>query len=208
MDDDPLLQQRLSVHLPATVLGRLRERYAEPHRHYHTWSHILACLDAKDQLTDAVVPEVDLALLFHDAVYDPRAGSGENEERSAELLLEEGRRAWLDDAMLRRAQALVRATAHGLAAAPADEEDDAVQACVVLDADLSILGADPATFDAYETAIRQEYAAVDDAAFAAGRAHVLRAFLARPLIYRTRRGQRLWEAGARSNLERSLARWG
>ena len=69
---------------------------------------------------------------------------------------------------------------------------------------LPILGADVATFDAYERAVREEYAFVDDAAFAKGRARVLRSFLDRDAIYGTTGGRALWEAAARANLERSL----
>ena len=46
---------------------------------------------------------------------------------------------------------------------------------------------------------------IDEAGYRTGRARVLRAFLSRPTIYATRRGQRLWEGAARRNLEASLA---
>ncbi len=151
------LAGRLSLEVPSSLLDRLRARYDEPHRRYHTWEHVLACLGARARLTDAALPEVDLALLFHDAVYEPFAT--DNEARSAELLLDEGRRAWLDDRLLQRAQALVLATAH------AQPHEDSPEACLVVDADLSILGADRETFDAYERAVRGEYGAIDDATF-------------------------------------------
>src|SRR6185312_15436443 len=154
----------LSFDCPPALLERLARRYAEPHRRYHTWEHVVACLDARRRLTGAALPEVDLALLFHDAIYDPMAH--DNESRSADLLVEEGRRAWLGEELLQRARPLVEATRHG------EDAADSEEACIVVDADLSILGADPAVFDAYERAVRAEYAAVDDAAYAAGRAAV------------------------------------
>jgi predicted metal-dependent HD superfamily phosphohydrolase len=180
------------------LVARLLPRYAEPHRHYHTWSHVLACLEARRAIAGAALPEVDLALLFHDAVYEPLAH--ENEARSAELLVEEGRRAWLDEHLVQRARPLVLATKHG-----AGDEVDSEEACIVIDADLSILGADRATFARYEEAVRKEFAMVDDAAYVAGRTAVLRTFLERPSIYLTHRARRLWEASARQNLEESLA---
>jgi predicted metal-dependent HD superfamily phosphohydrolase len=192
---------RLSFEAPPSMLARVALRYEEPHRHYHTWSHVLACLEARWALTEASLPEVDLALLFHDAVYDPLAK--DNEARSASLLLDEGRLAWMHERVLQRGHDLVLATRHAAADALDTEE-----ACVVIDADLSILGADAATFEAYEKSVRLEYSMVDDAAFVAGRRGVLRSFLDRPSIYATRRGQRLWEARARRNLERSLAALG
>jgi predicted metal-dependent HD superfamily phosphohydrolase len=193
------LARRLSFDCPASLLERLGARYAEPHRRYHTWAHVLACFDARDRITGAALPEVDLALLFHDAVYVPLAG--DNELRSAQLLVEEGRRAWLDERLVQRGRALVAATRHD-EVGPVDTEE----ACVVADADLSILGADPGTFDEYERHVRQEYAQLDEATYAAGRSSVLRGLLVRPTIYATRRGQRLWEADARRNLMGSLAR--
>ncbi len=95
---------------PGDLAPRVRARYAEPHRRYHSWTHVLACFDARDRITGAALPEVDLALLFHDAIYVPLAK--DSEARSAQLLLDEGRRAWIDDRLLRRAQALVLATNH------------------------------------------------------------------------------------------------
>ncbi len=191
--------RQLSFDCPASLLERVRARYAEPHRRYHTWAHILACLDAREQITGAALPEVDLALLFHDAVYEPLAR--DNEARSADLLVEEGRRAWMDEGLLQRAKVLIAATGHG-----GDDVIDTEEACIVVDADLSILGSDHATFQEYERLVRQEFASIDDATYAAGRSRVLRMFLERPAIYATRRGQRLWEARARENLEGSLAR--
>jgi len=177
------------------MIERLRARYTEPHRRYHTWVHVEACLAARERIAPSVAPEVDLALYFHDAIYDPRAH--DNEERSAALMVEECK--GLDEALVRRAVPLVLATKH--AATPDTEE-----ARIVVDADLSILGADAATFDAYEREVREEYAFVDDAAFRTGRAHVLRSFLDRDAIYGTAAGRALWEAAARANLERSLSR--
>ena len=70
------------------VYADLDWRYRGPGRFYHTWEHVADCLaelEASPGLCDR--PEaVELALWFHDAVYDPRAG--DNEARSAELLRE------------------------------------------------------------------------------------------------------------------------
>ena len=55
----PDLDHRLAFDCPPALLERLRARYAEAHRHYHTWEHILACFDARDRITGAALPEVD-----------------------------------------------------------------------------------------------------------------------------------------------------
>jgi len=78
-------------------------------------------------------------------------------------------------------------------------------AAVVRDADLSILAADEPTFDAYERAVRAEYAMLPAAQFNAGRTRILADFAGRKPLYFTATG-RSWEPRARANLARSLAR--
>jgi len=70
---------------PELWYRRLTQAYAEPHRHYHNQQHIAECLaefDAARHLAHQPIA-VDLALWFHDAVYDPKAS--DNEEQSTAL---------------------------------------------------------------------------------------------------------------------------
>src|SRR5688500_725542 len=66
------------------VVDELLIRYAEPHRHYHTLEHVVACLKWLDRFREVAEhpEEVELALWYHDAIYVP--GAGDNESRSAE----------------------------------------------------------------------------------------------------------------------------
>lgn len=187
------VSSRLAVAVPEPVLQRLRVRYGEPHRHYHDWHHVLACLDARDRLVERSSAAIDLALLFHDAVYVPLAR--DNEARSAALLREEC--SHLPSSVLDQATAAILATAGHRSAAG--------DVAVVCDADLAILGADPAAFAAYERGVRAELGMIDEAAFCAGRARFLRQMAQRPLLYATERGRALWETKARRNLAASLA---
>lgn len=189
---------RLSFSCPAWLLEELAARYAEPQRRYHTGDHVLACFDARDRIERVHSGTIDLALLFHDAVYEPLAT--DNEERSAILLRELASRAGVAGGIVDRAAALVLSTRHGAS----ENDDHAPDTAVVLDADLSILGADEATFAQYERDVRAEYAVVDDASYARGRAHVLTAILEQRPLYRTSAAQELWENAARTNLARSL----
>ena len=70
---------------PAEWYERLRNAYTEPQRYYHTQQHIAECLREFDQARHfARQPAAaELALWFHDAVYDP--SRGDNEEQSAAL---------------------------------------------------------------------------------------------------------------------------
>ena len=198
----------MHVSIPMSLISRLIPRYAEPHRRYHTWHHIAEVFDASERISNDKSLELTLAILFHDAVYAPLSKT--NEEDSARLLQDEGKRAGIGEDVLLDASWLVLQTKH-LATAFFTETASSLsrrpRADVLLDSDLSILGSDPKTFDLYEDAIRQEYSMVPDAQFASGRATIMKNFLESPMIFMTDRGRELWEKQARENLKRSLERW-
>ena len=178
-------------------LDRLHALYTQPHRHYHNLVHIAECLAHFDAAAALVLNPraVRAALWFHDAVYDPRGS--ENEARSAELAMQMLADVGLEQELDGTVQRLILATRHNAPPADADE-------AVIIDVDLAILGARNERFDAYERAIRLEYAHVPDDHFRAGRAAILRTFLQRPRIYATDRFADRYEQAARMNLERSI----
>jgi predicted metal-dependent HD superfamily phosphohydrolase len=191
----------------AGTFADLDRRHREPGRFYHTWDHVADCLaglDAATGLCDR--PEVvELALWFHDAVYDPRAE--DNEARSAELLREAAARLGVDAGLAAASAALVLATAHLAepdAALGQQGPASARDAAAIRDLDLAILGAPPARFDAYDAAVRREYGFLSDAEWRAGRSRVLRAFLDRPRIYLTGHFRDRLESRARRNLAAAL----
>jgi predicted metal-dependent HD superfamily phosphohydrolase len=77
--------------------------------------------------------------------------------------------------------------------------------CIFLDADLAILGADPAEYQAYQRSIRREYSWVSDAAFRAGCIQVLESCLQRDRLYYTDLLFNELESIARYNLDREIA---
>jgi Uncharacterized protein conserved in bacteria len=79
-----------------------------------------------------------------------------------------------------------------------------VDAHVLVDADLSILGAPPARFREYEAQVRSEYAWVPDEMFRTTRAQILKELLDRSHLYSTAYFQERYEAQARRNLQHSL----
>jgi predicted metal-dependent HD superfamily phosphohydrolase len=186
-----------TMKLDDATMQELKARYAELHRAYHTWHHIEDMLGrfatVADHLRDREAFE--LAILFHDAVYDPKAG--DNEEQSA-ALMRERLSGKLAPATLDVAEALIMATKTHQPGTHAD-------AAFLIDIDLSILGAEQAAFDVYDAAIHKEYAHVPDDAYRAGRAKVLQNFLDRERIFTTAAFAPL-EARARDNLERAIAR--
>ena len=183
---------------PAAPLAELLARYAEPHRAYHDLGHVLDCLGHAAEVRGRLAHpgSVELALWFHDAVYDPRAH--DNEARSAEL----ASRLLASDASeedLAHVRDLVLATRHPSRPAAHD-------ARYVVDVDLAILGAPPAAFEAYERAIRQEYRWVPEPIYRRERARVLRSLLALQPLYLTAPFAARFEEAARANLRAALAR--
>lgn len=177
---------------------RLLRAYSEPHRHYHGLQHISECLTVfGDARTLALYPDaVELALWFHDAVYDPR--SHQNEERSAALAKDCLDGGALPGLALRVSDMILATKTH----VTRDDPD----AALVVDVDLSILGQPAARFEEYEAQIRGEYEWVAMGEFSSRRATVLQGFLDRPRIYATDYFHQKFEESARRNLASSIYR--
>ncbi len=185
-------------------LAGLRRRYAEPHRAYHTQAHVDAMLRGlraeAGRITHA--DAVELAIWYHDAIYDPAAT--DNEARSAALLRTE-MAGLADPALIGWAALMVEASArHVLPKATPDMLRDA--AATFLDLDMAILGAAPGEYGAYEAGIAAEYIPVHgEAGFRRGRAAFLAATLARDRLFLTDRFHAALDVLARENIRRTLA---
>lgn len=177
----------------AAVHARLMEAWQEPPRAYHALQHLVECLEWLDRVQEEVkMPNrdaVELALWFHDAVYDPRAA--DNEERSAEMACE-----CLDAALANEVRRLILVTRTHRA----ECEDE----LWMVDIDLAILGAERSRFDAYERQIRTEYAWVPEAMYREKRAKILRGFLEREKLFQTAFFRERLEERARENLRRLI----
>lgn len=177
----------------------LLDRWGEDHRKYHGRTHLLAVLEALDLLTDRADPPrtVLLAAWFHDAVY--RGIAGQDEEESARLAEDRLADAGLPPAEVEEVARLVRLTSDHQ---PEAGDDDGALLC---DADLSVLGGEPEPYARYVAAVREDYAHIGDADFAAGRAAVVRRLLALDPLFHTARARDLWLDAARRNLQGELA---
>lgn len=231
--------------------GRLWEkyiaaRYTEPQRHYHTLAHLEEMLRRLDEF-EANAPAahrlpaggtqrlvLELALLFHDAVYDPQRG--DNEERSAvwfesfweesRLLATTGGDAACEGPLLwddARAAEGVRAevvdfilkTKHHMSVVPcythrACRGGDATPPPppalhIFLDLDLAVLGSEADRYRQYASDIRKEYAWHSEADYCRGRAAFLRDFLSHPQWFKTKFFCDLLEEAARTNVEAEVA---
>jgi predicted metal-dependent HD superfamily phosphohydrolase len=203
MDDESTrrwqdLMARLGIDAKAAapVLAELRALYGEAGRHYHTLDHIAALLLLLDAHGHDVTDRdaVELAIFFHDAIYDP--ARSDNEAASAALAGKWLTTLKLPVGLVAKVERYILATRHNAGGWLPDDVDLAL----LLDLDLSILAAERPVYAGYAKAIRREYAMLPDEVYRPGRKKVLSAFLARPQIYRTPALRALWEATARDNL--------
>jgi len=189
--------------LPADQLAEIEAAHAQPPRAYHNFGHVQALLQHHRDV--AAGPgwrqprEVALAMLYHDAVYE--AGRGDNEARSA-MMARAAIARWLPDAGVdaERVAALIELTArHGRLRG--DELD--ADAALFLDADMAILGAPAAVFDAYDRGIAEEYRGkVPGLLFRLNRRRFLKGVLAQPRIFFSDFFHERYDAQARANLRR------
>ena len=186
--DSPALRR-----LYGDVLGR----YSEPHRHYHTHQHLAECFEkVREIISLAEHPaEVHVGLWFHDAIYDTQRH--DNEARSADWARNVARELGATAESPQRIYDLIMFTRHAA-------EPVGIDAKVLVDADLSILGAQTERFQEYETQVRNEYAWVPEAMFRSTRARILKALLARAHLFSTAPFRARYGAQARRNLEHSL----
>lgn len=191
------LWQALGAAADMSLFATLQAAYTGPHRHYHTLQHLEECFVHFEELKHLALrpDEVEVALWFHDAIYDTRRQDNEqlSARWAAQVLSAVSREA------AGRVGALILATRH-------EALPEGIDAQILVDVDLAILGADKARFDEYEAQVRREYAWVPGLVYRRGRRRILESFLARAAIYSTENFLQRLEGRARANLARSLAR--
>ena len=180
---------------------QLSSLYNSPDRHYHNLTHIQECLKLLDlgsnQLNSGARAAIELAIWFHDAIYETHAA--DNEQRSADFAQSTIHQAGLSPELANQVYQLVLATGHQSSIG----SDRNTQ--LLLDIDLAILGSEPDIFWRYEANIRQEYAWVPLATFRQKLAAILQTFLDRETIYQNAFYHKMLEAPARQNLANSIA---
>ncbi len=182
--------------------------YGEARREYHVMEHIRYVLlslgqlcsssDLADEERDRLpIAAMEWALWYHDSVENWEQGG--SVAASALVGAAAGFEARLSKDFFRQVKQYIECTQH-------DHMPQALDEGLVVDADLSILGASEPAFDRYEGLIRKEWQSVPEALFRTHRARILRQFLERSSIFCTIPGRNLWENAARANLTRSIAR--
>ncbi|KAG8340461.1 hypothetical protein TRVL_08710 [Trypanosoma vivax] len=221
-------------------------RYSEPQRHYHTLNHLEEMMGhlAHFQLSSEAahrLPEtgarrliVELAMLFHDSVYDPqrkdneecscdwfRAFWAESRDLAAALMVTDNAPTecqtllWDDPALAEAVEegvvALILQTKDHLSEQQCDSRPWAAlgkgisaDLALFLDLDLAVLGSEPPRYREYAAEVRLEYAWLCDAEFARGRSAFLQGLLKYPCWYRTQFFHDKLEKVARANVTDEL----
>lgn len=171
----------------------LQTAYSAAERQYHNLNHLEYMYEAILPLKPLVQDWDSLlfALFYHDIVYS--ASSHSNEEDSAAAW--EGVARHINFPEVKKVSAWILATKAHL-------QQEAQDLCILLDADLAILGGDAGAYGAYAVAIRKEYAIYPDEQYIEGRKKVLRHFMDMERIYKTDYFHHKLDQQARQNLER------
>lgn len=177
---------------------KLINAYNEPHRRYHTCTHISATLRHLDSVAHLIIDKalVELALWFHDAVYQPFSSS--NELDSAQWASQFLRENKASQDVVDTVFDLIMATVHS-SSKPATREH-----AFLVDIDLSILGVEPHIYQQFEKDIRYEYKRVPYFLYRKKRKEVLQSFVCRSAIYQTSFFADTLEVQARRNIESAM----
>lgn len=172
--------------------------YNKPERFYHNLDHIHQVLNVITELQDLAedLPSIQLAAWFHDIIYNPQLS--DNEQQSANYATMTLEKLQIPQLTIAKVNYLILETVSH----QAQLKD--INAQILLDADLSILGTTWTEYNHYRQAIRQEYNWLDETQFQQGRIRVLKSFLSRNTIYQTLQLQRQRELQARANLTQEL----
>lgn len=198
------LMDSLSVNLDyqSKEYLKLESAYSEKHRAYHTAQHISECLEkldwARSQGYGSNIRQIEMALWYHDAIYNPR--SKNNERRSAELCRQFLLRAETDAEFTATVCDLIMFTEH-------TGNPNTLDGQLLVDIDLSILGADRTRFAEYEWQIRREYKWVPKFLYKNKRREIFQSFLQRPRIYFSEIFYEAFENRARMNILETIQKY-
>ena len=180
----------------SSIYQQLLKAYTEPHRAYHTVQHIVECLDLFHQIKHLLIDSfaVELAIWFHDFIYQAQAN--DNELQSA-IHMQKLCQTLNPIISLEKVHDWIIATQQHQASTDSDLQ-------YLLDIDLAILGSPATRFAEYQQQIRFEYSWVDADVYQRKRTAVLQHFYDLQPIYRTQIIQTQLEQQARVNLNQAI----
>ena len=190
--------QRIPLDAAREAFQELSSYYSGSDRYYHNLQHVGDVLDVIEELNGLARDPgtVQLSAWYHDIIYDTRAK--DNEVQSAAYAERRLSSLGLSPASAKRVSDLILATETHIA------PDGDVDCQILLDADLSSLGADLVTFERHSQALRKEFSWVPDHEYQPSRAHFLSGILERERIYLIDQVYEKYEEQARVNLTRAI----
>ena len=182
----------------APIFSGIISAYEQPHRVYHNLSHLQHFWSVLGSLPDSVEvnPAMQLALWYHDIVYQP--GKSDNEIKSTQRLIADNISLKFSDYILNTACQLIMAT-------QTHKPRGDLNCSYFLDADMAILGSDTDSYQVYSRAVADEHQQIPSFFYRRGRKKFLTQTLAQPLIFHTPHFNQMFEAQARINLQNELA---
>ena len=192
-----LFQQYADADYLCKGFDDLVQRYAEPHRHYHTLVHVVTCLNIFDKAIDNISDSfcVETAIWFHDVIYTPQ--KGDNEYASAKHAKSFLSNIHVEEEKISKIENLICLTKHPTSPSSDDEK-------YLIDIDLMILGAEPEIYEEYDRSIKKEYSFVPNLLYKKGRKKLLKSFIEKNSIYETNFFIQRFEKQARDNLKKTI----
>jgi predicted metal-dependent HD superfamily phosphohydrolase len=190
---------RVNEEAARRIFADLVRHYNGDGRHYHVLTHVGELLDTVSEMRDLAQDYqiVQLAIWFHDVIYDPRGK--DNEVKSAEYARQALQELGMPERVVNRVSDLILKTVSHVS-----EREDG-DALILLDADLAPLGADEEVFARQSKALRQEFSWIPEEEYRASRVRILNSFLSRERIYQTEWMYQARERQARNNLSQAIA---
>lgn len=178
------------------TFSTINKHYSEKHRAYHNVEHISDCLNKLDLITEQIPlrKEIELALWFHDIIYNPYGK--ENELKSAKIALDFLQKQGSSEELKSMIYNLIMITVHNKE--PLNDEEK-----IIMDIDISILGSEYNEYLKYSKKIRKEYKMVPIILYRKKRKEILSNFLKKDKLYYSDYFCDL-EKNARNNLKQEI----
>lgn len=175
--------------------NKVESGYTNASRHYHDLSHLENMFEklgyVKDEIED--MDAVCFSIFYHDIVY--KVTQSDNELKSAEALENDLSTTSFD--RIQKCKSQIEATKN-------HERSEFQDTNILLDLDLSILGADWEVYEDYTKNVRKEFKIYPNFLCRKGRKKFLKTFLAKNQIFKTDYFIENFEQQAIKNLKREL----
>ena len=160
------------------LVETLKIMYAEPQRHYHTFTHIENLLSLFTQYQEQLIDKTAIywAIYLHDCIYNPR--NKDNEEQSAKFAEKalQSIENINNNLIIKISNFILATKTHQNNLQDADLQ-------WFLDFDLAVLGSSEEIYTNYAANVRKEYQHIPMWQYRIGRRKVLQHFLAKTPIF-------------------------